>query len=389
VFFLNVYARRNIQKCLENVESIPLSPYPVLNGTARTSIRRIKKLFNEGMGRNPAFMTDYFDNLPVLPVLEKRLKKLFVHDMPEVIGYIEWANDTVNRIKPSAIVLMEDVSPVKRAICRAFKDRNIPAIVIQHGILSEDMSGFHVMPKEADVQAVWGDASRRWQIERGAQPHTQVVTGNPRFDDFTRTSSYDCQEIVNRFGIDPDKKKILLATEYFSGISSRWTVETEEQLIRQSLRALKKIPQAQVIVKLHPSYQKKYEYIVSTIAREEQIDIKIVKEGLRELIHVSEVVVIRTSTVGLEAILLKKPLIVTNFDDRIDAGYISSGAAIIVHSQDALYLAVNGLLYGEQDRYADADTKEKFILDNAYYQDGKASERVADLIIKMTESEKL
>jgi lipid A disaccharide synthetase len=183
-------------------------------------------------------------------------------------------------------------------------------------------------------------------------------------------------------GLDAQAGIILVATEWFSGVSSMVTTEEEEKFIRHTLRALRQFPSHQVVVKLHPSFQAAYERIVRAVAKEEGIEVTIAKEGLWDLLALCEVVVISGSTVGLEAMILGRPVVVVHaFEGVEEIPYVASGAALGAASHpEEIATAVEKALHDGGTREAMARAQETFVPAYAHRQDGLASERVAQLI---------
>jgi UDP-N-acetylglucosamine 2-epimerase len=86
------------------------------------------------------------------------------------------------------------------------------------------------------------------------------------------------------------------------------------------------------------------------------------------------------STTAMEAAALNKPVIALDLSgDQDTARYVSEGIAIGVYKSDDLTTAIKNLL--ENDSLL-AKRRESYVLEHLYKIDGKASERVVDLIIK-------
>ena len=100
-----------------------------------------------------------------------------------------------------------------------------------------------------------------------------------------------------------------------------------------------------------------------------------------EQIFVCDLLITRHSTTGLEAVALNKPVIVLNLDDGTDyAGYVKEGVARGVYKDDDLTTAIKELL--QDDTYL-AKNRDRYIEKYLYKIDGKAYERVVDVIENM------
>ncbi len=334
--FVRISSFASIAAALDGLGLSSLSVPPTRRalGKARTRARAFLPLWRE-IREDSAFREALtYRDVPLSEILEVRFQQFFRDRVPELVAIIEGTDWLIRRLKPPILVVPVDVNPAFRAISRTFRRRDLPVLVVQHGAVSGDMGGFHVMPMEGGRQAVWGDLPREWHLSRGKPPDSQVVTGNPGFDPIAGGRDAAPNEVRRRLGLDAQGGIILVATEWFSGVSSVVTTEDEEKFIRHTLRALKRFPDHQVVVKLHPGYQPEYKGLVRAIAEREGIEVTIATEGLWDLLAVCEVVVISSSTVGLEAMILGRPVVVVHaFEGMEEVPYVASGAALGATSQ--------------------------------------------------------
>jgi CDP-glycerol glycerophosphotransferase (TagB/SpsB family) len=247
--------------------------------------------------------------------------------------------------------------------------------------LAIDLAGFYVMPKVGDFQAVWGQYYRKWHIDRGKPPETQVATGFPGHDGLHNLPPIDREVVCKRFGLDPGFKVVLVATEWFQAGSSRYTVEEEENYIRHVLRSLKIHDDIQIVVKLHPAHQYKYNKIVSQIAEQERVRVVIARDSLWDLMRLSSFVIVSMSSVCVEALILGKRVISVNLNDCRDiTGLVQDGLAIGAYSVEEIKLAIETCMEVAEQNPNQDDRNRKLLLPFIYLDDGCASNRVADLI---------
>lgn len=385
IFCLEVYSYNRISKKLNGNGYLSVKIYPVRtkNEVSKAKNKEIINLFEKQKETKYSDLQLEFEGIKTSFLLDHRFEQIFTSNFIQLIEYIEWAEELIQKFPVDILVSMEDVTPVKRSICRLFEIHNVPSMIIQHGMVSKDMSGFGVMPIEARKQAVWGKASLDWHLERGNG--LQEITGNPSFDQILEfKKDFDGIKICQKLGLDVNKNTILITTGRFAGIESKYTIELEEKFIRGVFKSLKSFKSEQIIIKLHPAYQNKYKEIILDIAEEENISITIATNNLWDLLMISDVLITSTSTTGLEAMLFEKPVIIFDSEFQEDSvGYVSSGAAIGVSSQEGLITAINNCLHNENSLKNFRDARKKFIYENNYLQDGKASERLVNLILNM------
>ncbi len=313
----------------------------------------------------------------VFPLVDVVVSRL----IPEVLGRMQWTELFVAILRPSSFVVFEDITALPRAMCQVLRMRGVPIVVVQHGILSSDMAGMYVMPIVGDCQAVWGEYYRNWHIERGKSPESQVVTGFPRHDKLLRLPPLDRDGLCKRFGLDPKVKTILVITEWFQAMTSSDMVEYEERYIRLALRSLKVYDDIQIVVKLHPGLQSRYHKIVSEIAKQEDVRVAIARDSLWDLIRLSSFVIVSTSSVCVEALILGKPVISVNLADQKDiSGLVQEGLAIGAYSEDEIKKSIRNCLEVDGHHPAHAVSTRQLLHPFIYLADGCASRRLAELM---------
>jgi len=324
----------------------------------------------------------FYDGIPLVKILPERFSEFF-EDFPKLVGYIRGTEQFIEDTAPDIVIVMEDISPVLRTITKVCRLNRVPTLVIQHGITCADLGGIHVMPVEADKQAVWGNTSKDWSLRRGKAPETQVVTGNPGYD-MVVLSRFHRKELYEKLNLCRSKSFIVIATSWYQPVSSCYTPDEDATFIREALEAAKEFPEKQVVVKLHSAYSAEYRDVVLAAAQDAHIDVVITTQFLWELLSACDLLITQTSTVALEAMILDKPVITfATPGTRKFNPYACSGASIDVDSTEALVDAIRESLYIQEVRDRLRINRARFIHDYAYIQDGKAAQRVAMLVLDM------
>ena len=289
-----------------------LMPFRPFNNDAAEFIEKSNSLKNSKL---PIDIT-YKDISVIENLISERVSEFFSSKLVTLTGYINKTESFIKNVKPDIVVFTEDISPFVRVITRVCKRNDIRTLVLQHGALAFDMKGFHVMPVEADVQAVWGESNKSWAINRGKSSESQVVTGNPKYDlllSIKNSFKKENSPVYTELGLKREKGIILIATQWYSEVGSCFSPKIMEQFIWKSLEATKDFPDKQVVVKLHPTFCKINKEIVSAIVNE--LDLKnvvITEKFLWQLLASCDILIIQSSTAGLEAMLFDKPVITLN-----------------------------------------------------------------------------
>ncbi len=237
-----------------------------------------------------------------------------------------------------------------------------------------DILGF--TPVSADKIAVWGNSQREALIKKGTPKEKIVITGASKFDRIETKKSPLNKNIIKELKFKKNKKLILLTTQLIPDMN---------KITSAVCKALKKIPETQLIIKVHPSEYdiKKYK----KIAGNEGLNVTITEKYLYPLLTTCNILITPFSTTGLEAMIIGKPLITVNFSGKPDKmPYAESGAALGVYKPDNIKPAIKSVLEDKDVRKRLAKKAKIFIYDQCYEMDGKASERILDLIKEMTSS---
>ncbi|RED84025.1 CDP-glycerol glycerophosphotransferase family protein [Cohnella phaseoli] len=169
-------------------------------------------------------------------------------------------------------------------------------------------------------------------IMKGRDESDIVVTGNPAFDYLTDNRLMEEGESLKARKHWKDKKVILWASQPEPGN------EQLPRLIEQRLmECVKKHDDWILLLRFHPSEDIKYSELPDRV--------EINKDNLHPLLHAVDLVVTMTSTVGLEAALLGKPVITVDLSVyTTEVAYsnlgISKGITDLEQLEEALIIAL-------------------------------------------------
>lgn len=206
--------------------------------------------------------------------------------------------------------------------------------------------------------------------KRGIEPDSIYITGQPAFDQHPWYLAHTNKDVVCG-------ELKLSSTKPIAVFMSQPNAEREE-VLRTLIAAVKQIDmnKVQIVLKLHPNEDGKIQRI---ILEEQNIDnIKLVKNiDARTLLAVSDLVITVSSTTGLEAAVMGKPLAyinVTSKDDYIP--FADMGIGFKCSNSEELAEVLQLLI----------DQKIQLPPNVAKYRtDGKAAERVGCLVKKFAE----
>ncbi|MCA9813421.1 MAG: CDP-glycerol glycerophosphotransferase family protein [Nitrosarchaeum sp.] len=330
-----------------------------------------------------------YDGISIYEILKKDFDDL-THSFKTYVSpaFIDTAKRILEEIKPSVVVMHDEYGTLQLCIIKAASKQNIPTIAVQHGVNTETWISYvhnpeHVNGNNPDLNfplpdylCVWSDKARSNLIKHGHFPPTvPVVTGDPKSDFLPDAiKSFDSDKIMSKARIPPNKKIILFAGQTLSNLE-------EKSIITNSLfQTISRMDDSFLVIKAHPN-ESDLSYYEKAAKQYGVKDFVILQShNLYELIFVSNVIIVPYSTVGIEAMRLRKPVIAMNMmrlhdDDPL----IASKIPIIVEKAGELLPAIKKCL---QDNTTETlDKAELFAQNQIGMADGLSAQRITKLII--------
>jgi CDP-glycerol glycerophosphotransferase (TagB/SpsB family) len=219
-------------------------------------------------------------------------------------------------------------------------------------------------PVFADFIAVWGDSYKKSLVECGVPAKKIVVTGSPRFDGLAK-KKFDLDKIRKKLGISRNDKIFVFAPPVLFNIGE----------LEIMAREIRKIPGCRLVVKLHPTI-KTEDYTIA--AGKDAVIVQHV--DLYELIAVSAALITDSSTTGLEAMAMGKPVII--FGRRLMPGNIYASTMAVLRARNApeLHSALKSILKNGSRMARLRKNMRRFVFENAFRQDGLACERICRVV---------
>lgn len=314
--------------------------------------------------------------------------------MPKTFLYLEIMEEAIKINKPGAIVISYEEGPVGMAALIAGKMMKVPVIAIQHGILgkfylwyirekeeiSTDIGDVNKIPIP-DKTLVFGPYDKKVFTEISAYPENSVVvTGRCSYDILAKADEiFDKEKTYEKLNLDKNKKLIVWTTN-----SHIYTKEANEKLFEGVYKAFKELSDdVELVLKLHPN---EFDTTIhKDISKKVGVAPVIIKDiDIYEILYSCDLMLTEFSTTGIEASILGKPIITLHFAGHPDlARYVKEGVALGVYKEEDLIINIKKVLYDKETQEKLKNAREKFIYKHAYLQDGKATERVCDLIEKV------
>jgi len=261
------------------------------------------------------------DGIPIYDLVKDDFEELFnSFKALAAIAMIETSERIIEIKRPSKIVMHDEYGALQLSFLYASKKYKIPTLSIQHGIVYDDAFAYthtnedinndrnelnFILP---DKMCVWSENTKKVLINSAKfSPMSLAVTGDPKKDYFKNAlKEINREKILKNLNIALDKKIVLFATENLPN--------SEEKMVMANavIESMSELSEFFLIIKMHPNEED--ESIYQKIAEKfDNTSYLILKDAnLYELIHVSDLVIISYSTVGLETMIMSKPVISLN-----------------------------------------------------------------------------
>ncbi|MHA7733120.1 hypothetical protein [Nitrosopumilus sp. S6] len=258
----------------------------------------------------------------------------------------------------------------------ATKKNKIKSLMIGIKILKYNMSiGRHEGTPEFANDMHWLESNSRVNrlIELGYKSNSLVVTGNPMYDHVFQK--------LNQLKKIENKVPVILfipTSLYEHGIIPKKENEIIFKKILEKLNENKKI---KIKIKIHPSSQQFSYYKEMTTSIDEKIEI--FQEGeLLEYVESADLIVSYSgfSTTHLYALLSNKPLILLNIFEYDKGPLLQRNIAVECKNIEKINELISSTL---ENNPIDGESISNYIEEFFYKTDGKAAERLSDIIIKL------
>ena len=341
---------------------------------------------------------------------------------------------TIKELKPDIIIVANDDAPDSRMFIESANAMNIPSLFVQDGILTrnlnkrkvklsrvilyftalpikfikfiignrysfrqktgivlfqlrygakwrKDHTGMFPGTGKSLKMAVFGESTKEMFIAEGVDQERIIVTGSPKFDAlFRATLDNGKEKLCERLRIPKEKNIILLVTQYFVE-ANYWKADQRTDFVNAIAKATASLGDASLIIKIHPPVEQEAEY--KNIVKDfEPAPIILSYWSMPELLSACSLVITVSSTAALEALAIKKPVVLVNLYHN-DVSFFSGSEAILTTKKDELLPAIQKALFNFKSRKESPDASAEFVYKRAYLQDGRASKRIADLIRTM------
>lgn len=377
--FLNMRDARNLKGSDTILESYYDDVAKDMHDNIMTTIKKSYQELAEKEAFKNSFFFKGYDIWPLINAAFERYMDTRLNGHARTHAMV---SRMIELTKPKVTVSPEEVSEFARILFHCSIKSGVPCVAIQHGIFDNNILCYHnkgevtntkTTPRLCPIPSrtcVYGKYYKNILIKKGNYPPTAVVvTGSQRFDRAVN-QEFSKESFHKRIDVPMTKKIIAYITS---------PTAYNEEMTKALLEEANKIPNAMIVIKIHPAETRGfYEKIITTTKSDA---IVLDDADLYDVLNASDVMVTYLSTAGLEAMLMNKPVAILNLTGADDiVSYVKSGAAAGMYKKENIVPVLTELLDKGKLYKKIMANSVKFIDNNAYNRDGKATERITDVI---------
>ena len=276
------------------------------------------------------------------------------HHLVSNVFVIDTLDNYIKYEQSNKIVLVTDVHKWSRTLVLLAKKYHKSTYVLQHGATVLE---YGYLPVTTENLITWGELSKKWFTERGTNLQKIRALGSPKFD-----------ILFNKLNISTIENKHILVVLNPIG------KEKIKEMFLIILPALEKL-KIKTIIKLHPSSDDYYD-LVTTMFTKDFFEIQ-KKSDTTQLILDSITVITTTSSVGIETILLNKPLCQVKLKNIPLMDYESYSCQHNINSSDDLIY----LIKNKDKLYKNIKNYKNFIFEYCNEFNGNSKKKIGDFIL--------
>ena len=296
--------------------------------------------------------------------------------LADMLHDILYAGEYLDAARPDAAIVAQDAWGLDRAVVECAKARNIPTVVLQHGI----PAAYYFI--RADRMFFWGRYGETFFCARNGEPHEKaVITGNPSMDapEHYLHVATPPEQLRREMGIGPDERAVLYVGQPFVGLTAGDAPAYWEKQIHAILEASSGIENCRLILRPHPTESTElYDAVARRVGAEGYVFGR--QHDLISLLNAADLVVVWNSTVSLDALLLgRRVLILDLYGYDTGIPFDEMGGLPVVRRAEDLRSAIERAL----DTELDANKVRAFLADQLHAGKQPAARETYDRLAEL------
>jgi hypothetical protein len=355
------------------------------HGVARDRTREFARAW-ESVAYSDLTKRFTYEGISFWPIAEPLFRVLVTVDAEDAIVTIENTKNLIERYGINGVILFASTKGYNSLIASVAETMHVPSIELQHAL--EQVEPTHPYARlGARYLAAYGALTRRHYERFGTAPDRIVECGSPRFDSYARSVASDrIEALKQRLSVDPGNLHtlVVIPTLYLSLEHLHFTSYAVQSFMEDLASLQERIPSLQFLLRPRP-----WRVRAHFFAREETLSlfapgtVRAQFDDIRELLSLSHLVIASSSTVVLEALIMRRPVImyVPRSEDHNFQSFEDAGAVLMARTKEELERHATFLL-DENNRAALVARADEF-LDREFCFDGASHTRLEALVRKV------
>jgi len=312
------------------------------------------------------------------------------------VTFIDASKRIIEKEKPDVVIMHDEYGALQLSLINAAREKGIPTVSIQHGLVSEEQIAYvhepeHISGKRKellfpipDTICVWSEGAKQKLMEIAKfPPSVPIVTGDPKTDFLPEAIKVlNGEKITKTLSIPKGKKIIMFATENLQSLD-------EKSIIAKNVfDAIKALPDCHLIVKMHPN-ETDTAFYERALSEANLSNYTIIRDfNLYDLLYISNLIILSYSTVAVEAMRMKKPVVSLDLMHlHGSVSFIKNRKAIVVNEANELLPAIQKCLDNDAEVQEIIEAGRIFADQELGVADGKAGERIVKLIVQLVQGQ--
>ncbi len=316
------------------------------------------------------------------------LGRTLLHQVPWAARCLLEFEAAFGELDPRLVCLYAESSGLGRAAIAAARSLKLKTLGVQHGILYPNYFSYERTPADLalgtpmpDTTAMYGEDGVRMLETAFGYPRGRVVaTGSPRYDALAaQIKAVSRDQSRKGLGLGASDKLVILASRY-TGI--RDTHKASGPAFPALLDAVGRTFGARLLVKPHPAEPADaYDKDIAAVAPGDRVRV-MAESSLSDLLPAADLLVTVESLSATEALVAGVPVVVLRHPTNL-RDLVACGAAVGVPEGEDPQATLEALLRDEEVRERWRKSRDAFLQDVAHGVDGKALDRLLQLLSKM------
>ncbi len=301
--------------------------------------------------------------------------------------YLSVAEWLFNHHRPSAIVSIDVADPRTRVFCLLANKLGIPVVQIQAGTINQECIEWSFC--NDDLMLCYGLKTKNELKKLGFDARNVVCTGSSKFERLAIRSGKQKISLSNRFSFPDNKITILLLTSYTGLFETNPELKEQHEIYNNAYHDIIAesilCDNVTLIIKPHPLEKTKIHNNLAS--KHNNIFVAESRENTSDLIASTDVVISFGSTATFDAIILKKAVIVINFDKfALNPLFVGSSFCYLPKNRSELSTAFSKINKGDLDSILSVCEvgRDEFLEDVSYFK-SSPSEAITKAICELIE----